>query len=146
MSDIVVTVPLTFTLREFPGLRGLDTWCAEGDAAGEEESGVLWCFTTGGSRPKITPGERVYIVCEDRLRGYAPLVKLRYRHGRVDLMRAGGAVAVTIPQKIVGFRGWRSRWWPYSEELPFPDWRTAARRNTPRKVSAADGLRQERLF
>lgn len=146
MSDVVVTVPLNFTLPEFPGLRGLDTWCAEGDAAGEEESGLLWRFTTGGSRPEIEPGERVYIVCEDRLRGYAPLVGLDYNHGRVHLIRAGGAVAVSIEEGIVGFRGWRYRWWDYSQEVPFPGWRTTSRRNMPRKMKAADGLRQETMF
>jgi hypothetical protein len=36
-----------------------------------------------------------------------------------------GAVAVTIPERIHGFRGYRQRWWPREAEQPFPDWRTA---------------------
>ena len=140
MSDVVVTVPINFQIPEAPDLRGLDAWRAEGDAAGEEESGVLWCFTTGGAMPIIQPGERVHVVCEDRLRGYAPLVDLRYRCGRVDLMRRGGAIAITIPEKIVGFRGWRYRWWDRSKEVPFPDWMTADRRHQqgPRKRKHGD--------
>lgn len=136
MPDIVVTVPLNFSLPAFPNLRGLDTWCEEGDAAGEPESGKPWVFTTGGSCPSIEPGERVYVVCEDRLRGYAPLVWMEYRKGVVALVRKGGAVAVTIPSKIVGFRGWRERWWSYSEEVPFPNWRTVDRRHSPPVRSA----------
>lgn len=133
MSDVVVTVPINVTIPEEPGLRGLDAWCAEGDAAGEQASGFLWRFTTSGGLPNITPGERVYIVCEDRLRGYAPLVKLRC-DGGVHLIRGGGAVAVTIPGKLVGFRGWRYRWWDRSMEEPFPEWRTRDRRNKQRSL------------
>ena len=128
MSDVVVTVPITFTHPAGPGLRGLDAWCAEGDAAGEEETGDEWAFSTGGSRPDIRPGERVYIVCEDRLRGFAPLVRLEVDTWRVHFIRCGGAVAVTIPDKIVGFQGWRYRWWDRSIEIPFPNWRTCDRR------------------
>lgn len=40
------------------------------------------------------------------------------------LVRRAGAVAVTIPEPITGFRGWRYRWWPREAEVPFPDWRT----------------------
>lgn len=114
--DIVVTVPMTF---------GLDTWIAEGDAAGDEWTGELWGFTVAGGRPGVKPGERVYIVCEKRLRGYAPLVELVQLGPRYwELGRGGGAVAVTIPEPIVGFRGWRYRWWEYETEMPFPEWRT----------------------
>ena len=145
MADIVVTVPINFRLPEFPGLRGLDAWCAEGDAAGEEDSGELWCFATGGSRPDIVPGERVYILCEDRIRGYAPLVRLGYNNGEIRLIRGGGAVAVTIPQLIPGFQGWRRRWWERTEEVPFLDWKTRDRRYKPR-ARAVEAARQGRLF
>ena len=37
----------------------------------------------------------------------------------------GGAVAVTIPERVTGFRGWRRRWWERDAEVPFPGWRTA---------------------
>jgi len=116
MSDVVVTVPRTF---------GLANWIAEGDAAilNPEWSGTLWRFSTWGPRPDIIPGERVYVVYNNRLRGYAPLVWLDWRGGRGgDFIRGGGAVAVTIDEPIRGFRGWRYRWWEQEMERPFPDW------------------------
>lgn len=134
MTDIVVTVPINFRIPEEPALRGLDAWCAEGDAAGEPESGTLWRFTTSGGRPDIVCGERVYIVCEDRIRGYAPLHRMIYDGGTVHLIRAGEAVAVTITEKVTGFRGWRYRWWSRSAEVLFPDWRTADRRNRQKSL------------
>jgi len=114
--DVVVTVPLSF---------GLDSWITEGDAAGDPDSGQLWAFSVGGSRPDLVPGDRVYVVCSGRLRGYAPLVRLDWdiRRRRGELIRGGGAVAVTVDFRIPGFRGWRYRWWPRDQERPFPDWR-----------------------
>tara|TARA_Y100000310_G_C20236853_1_gene602774 strand:- start:259 stop:612 length:354 start_codon:yes stop_codon:yes gene_type:complete len=116
MSDVVVTVPKRFGLAE---------WIAEGDAAGEPWSGEMWDFYIGGARPSIQPGERVYVVYNGALRGYAPLIRLDwygYRAG--SLIRGGGAVAVTVGQYIRGFRGWRYRWWNRASERPFPDWQT----------------------
>lgn len=115
--DIVVTVPMSF---------GLDHWIGEGDAAGESWSGEYWEFGIGGSKPDIQPGERVYVVYNRKLRGYAPLVSLEWsaRERRGYLVRAGGAVAVTIAEPIIGFRGWRRRWWDTALEVPFPDWKT----------------------
>ena len=126
--DIVVTVPKNFTHQCAPGKRGLAAWIAEGDAAGDEWTEKTWNFTTWGTKPNIELGERVYIVCENRLRGYAPLVDMYFEpardsRGYIDLVRAGGAVAVTIDEKIVGFRGWRKRWWDRVDEAPFPDWK-----------------------
>lgn len=108
MSDVVVTCPKWFWWD----------WIAEGDAAGEPWTGEEWAFHLGGRPPKITAGERVYIVCRDLLRGYAPLVRLKIDHdgGGYSLIRRGGAVAVTIPQAIGGFRGFRYRWWDYAIE------------------------------
>lgn len=124
MTDVVVTVPKSFTHPCAPGKRGLQAWVAEGDAAGEPWSGTYWGFTIGGPVPKdITPGDRVYIVCEDRLRGYAPLVEMRRDDGRVTFVRGGDAVAVTLLGSITGFRGWRYRWWEREDEIPFPEWR-----------------------
>ena len=120
MSDVVVTVPRSF---------GLQPWIAEGDAAGEPWSGECWAYYLNAV-PNILPGERVYVVCEERLRGYAPLVQVKLRsmglarRAACALIRAGDAVAVTIPEKIIGFRGFRYRWWERSIEVPFPDWRT----------------------
>lgn len=111
--DVVVTVPKSF---------GLDTWIAEGDAAGEPWSGQEWHFYLGGAVPNIQPGERVYVVYNGKLRGYAPLVRVERNGWRLALVRHGGAVAVTIPEYIKGFRGWRKRWWDRSIETPFPNW------------------------
>lgn len=116
MSDVVVTVPMSF---------GLDNWIAEGDAAGDKWSGQLWDFGVAGGRPDITIGERVYIVYNKKLRGYAPLVELQEAGWNYwYLVRGGDAVAVTIPEPIIGFRGWRRRWWKRDIEVPFQEWRT----------------------
>lgn len=123
MSDVVVTVPLSF---------GLATWIDEGDAAGELWSGEEWDFYLYGNRPAIKPGERVYVVYNGAVRGYAPLLRVdtpadsyfvrRRGAAAFSLVRGGGAVAVTIPEYVQGFRGWRYRWWDRSIEVPFPDW------------------------
>lgn len=124
--DVVVTVPKTFTHPCAPGLRGLAAWIAEGDAAGDPWSGVDWEFTVGGFKPVCEPGDRVYVVCEDALRGYAPLIRLEQEGDfRWLLVRGGDARAVTLREPIKGFRGWRRRWWNREVELPFPDWKTA---------------------
>jgi len=115
MSDVVVTVPKWF---------GLDNWIEEGDAAGEPWSGELWDFTTAGASPRIGRGDRVYVVFNGKLRGYAPLVRLDVNGRRLAFIRGGGAVAVTVPFPITGFRGWRYRWWDRAEERPFPEWKT----------------------
>src|SRR3990167_4285309 len=101
MSDVVVTVP-----------KGLwENWIYEGDAVGDSPTGEEWGFHTSGGRPKIEIGERVYIVAHNRLRGYAPLTRLVVEARQVVFCRMAGAVAVTIAPIIVGFRGWRYRWW-----------------------------------
>jgi hypothetical protein len=117
MSDVVVTVPKSF---------GLKNWIDEGDPAGEPWSGQYWAFYLP-SIPKIEPGERVYIVYDGMLRGYSPLIQLKrkrlQRRAACALIRGGDAVAVTIPEKIMGFRGFRYRWWRIETEKPFPDWK-----------------------
>ena len=115
MSDVVVTLPLSF---------GIERWIEEGDPAGEPYSGRLWDFSVGGGEPKVSAGERVYVVYGFRLIGYAPLVALEREDGCWLLTRGGGAVAVTLSERIVGFRGWRYRWWDRALEMPCPDWRT----------------------
>lgn len=123
MSDLVVTLPLSF---RYGGKKGLAAWIAEGDAAGDPTTGEEYCFSVGGARPNISVGDRVYIVHARRLRGYAPLVELaRAGPHYWNLWRAGGAVAVTVPEEIPGFRGWRYRWWDRAIEVPFPDWKSA---------------------
>lgn len=112
--DIIVTIPKKM---------GLDTWIAEGDPAGTPWSGEEWHYYLGGYPPSIEPGERVYCVYNGVLRGYAPLVRIdRFEGLHYGLVRHGGAVAVSIPGYIRGFRGFRYRWWPYALEQPFPDW------------------------
>lgn len=112
MPDVVVTVPKSF---------GLERWAGEGDPPGSEWSGDLYGFSVAGS-PKIEPGERVYVVCEGRLRGYAPLLYAVREASRTRLVRGGGAVAVTIDREISGFRGFRYAWWGRGEERPFEGW------------------------
>ena len=112
--DIIVTVP-----RDF----GLGTWIDEGQLPGEEWNKKEYHFYLYGTPPQIGPGERVYILFNGAIRGYAPLVRIdRFSNGRYGLVRYGGAVAVTTPEYIRGFRGFRYRWWPISAERPFPDW------------------------
>jgi hypothetical protein len=112
MADLVVTVPKSF---------GLDTWIDEGDPAGSEWSGQVWDFylPPGTPWPPINPGDRVYVVYNNKLRGYAPLVRVAYERGSYSLIRHGGAVAVTIDEPIRGFRGWIERWWPREIEKDF---------------------------
>ena len=117
MPDVVVTVPRSF---------GLDTWIAEGDAAGEPWSGQEWHFYLGGPVPDMQPGDRVYVVYNNAIRGYAPLVRIERSYGGYALVRHGDAAAVTIPEAVRGFRGFRYRWWDRSAEIPFPDWQDAA--------------------
>ena len=124
MTDVVVTVPMD----------RWDEWITEGDLPGDAWSGMESHFNLAGPRPFVQPGERIYIVSRGKLRGYAPLVRID--QGRIwgpgahdpigfALVRHGGAVAVTIPEAIRGFRGWRYRFWDYADERPFPNWRNA---------------------
>jgi hypothetical protein len=115
MSDVVVTVPKSIWLD----------WLDEGDLVGEPVTGEQWGFYVAGARPLVGVGERVYIVAHGRLRGYAPLTRLQKTQFGWAFVREGGAVAITIPEPIVGFRSWKDRWWDRSAEVPFPDWRTA---------------------
>lgn len=129
MPDIVVTVPKDFS---FQGIKGLAGWIAEGDAAGNPWSGTHWRFTTFGMDPDCYRGDRVYVVCQGKLRGYSPLLLKRFDRtqrlpngaytGWVNLIRGGDAVAVTIGEPVPGFRGWRYRWWEREQEVPFDDW------------------------
>ena len=122
MADVVVTVPKNF---EYGGLKGIAAWVSEGDAAGEPWSGEEWHFYLGGPRPRIEPGDRVYVVYNGKLRGYAPLIRLEnYHGGGYALVRHGNAVAVTVAEPITGFRGFRYRWWQREDEKPCPDWQT----------------------
>jgi hypothetical protein len=118
--DLVGTVPKTFW----------EEWLAEGNCAGEQERTDLeyaW-FTKSKVSLKILPGDRLYIVCNGKLRGWAPVIRLLSdlddrERPYFAICRSGGAVACTIPQAIPGFRGLRKRWWEHDQEIPFPDWK-----------------------
>lgn len=115
MGDIVVTVPK----------RLWEEWIAEGDLPGDVWSGDVFYSFYVSQRPAMQPGDLVYIVAHGKLRGYAPLVRIDRTYGyRYALIRHGGAVAVTIPESIPGFRGFRYRWWNRSDEIAFDDWKT----------------------
>ena len=124
MTDVILTLPLSF---KHMGKRGLEGWIDEGDPAGSEWTGNYWDFTTGGRKPKIKPGERVYICHAGKLIGYAPLVELVADEKNkgfyyLNFIRGGDAVAVTIGEEVKGFRGWRYRWWDYEDEIAYPNW------------------------
>lgn len=126
-NDVVVTVPKGFW-RD---------WIAEGDLPGEPWRGDYWAgqelvwvehlAAVGDEREWriCAPDQRCYIVAHGLLRGYAPLCAVEVDPaGRLKaLIRRGGAVAVTIPEPIQGFRGWRYRWWDRAAERPFPNWK-----------------------
>ncbi len=111
MADLVVTVPK----------ERWDRWLAEGDLPGEPWTGREHRFWIGWRKPgPWRAGDRVYVVARGRVRGYAPLVRVEREPVRgYGLVRGGGAVAVTIPQEVRGFRGVRARWWNRSEEIPW---------------------------
>jgi len=108
--DLVVTVPKWFWPE----------WLDEGDCVGEPVTGEEWGFYLGTKLAPILPGERLYIVAWGRLRGYAPVTRVQPG----CICRQGGAVAITIPETIPGFRGWRKPWWDRASEVPFPNWKT----------------------
>lgn len=118
MPDVVVVVP-----------KGLwASWIEEGDLPGQVWSHMENHFwIPRRAMPLISPGERVYVVAHGRLRGYAPLVTIetrcRMRPERACLLRRGRAEAVTIPEPVRGFQGWRYRWWLRENEQPFTEWR-----------------------
>jgi hypothetical protein len=110
MVDLVGTCPKDFWHE----------WIAEGDAAGEPETGEEWGWFTNHARIRlIKPGDRFYVVAHGKLRGCAPVVRVE----RGCIVRKGGAVACTITEPIPGFRGLVVRSWPRAIERPFPDWK-----------------------
>ena len=114
MADLVGTCPKGFW----------EEWIAEGDAAGDPETGQFYEWHTRSPMAARTgPLYRFYIVAHGKLRGYAPVVRVHGSHGAWCIYRAAGAVACTIDEPIPGFRGLRERWWPHAAEKPFPDWR-----------------------
>ncbi len=100
-------------------------WIAEGDAAGDPETGEEWGWSTRFHMAGlIKPGERFYIVAHGLLRGWAPVTRVRRTAtNNYCICREGGAVACTIEQPIRSFRGLRARWWEREAERPFPNWK-----------------------
>jgi len=41
-----------------------------------QRPGAEWGFFMGGAKPPIGPGDRLYIVAHNRLRGFAPVTRL----------------------------------------------------------------------
>ena len=112
MVDLVGTCPQGFW----------EEWIAEGDAAGDPETGIEWgWYTRHPFKWKTKPGDRFYIVARGLLRGYSIVTDVR--DGAI--IRKGGAVACTVDEHIPGFQGLRFRWWDRSDEQPFPNWKTA---------------------
>lgn len=119
MADLVGTCPKDFWLE----------WIAEGDAAGDPETGEEWgWYTQDAKAARMQPGDRFYVVAHGKLRGYAPVVRVvdnRFKGGGCIICRRGNAVACTIAQPIPGFRGLRVRWWNRADEVPFENWKAA---------------------
>ena len=115
MSDLVGTCPKDFW-RE---------WIAEGDAAGEPETGTEWgWWTRHPCAQLIKPGDRFYVVAWGRLRGYAIVTRVvEEAPGQYVICRKGNAVACTIDWEIKGFRGLQKRWWDRAIEKDFPNWK-----------------------
>ena len=113
--DLVGTCPKDFW----------EEWIAEGDAAGTAGTGEEWgWYTWDRKAPSALPGDRFYVVAHGKLRGWAPVTRVQNNgNGAFVICRRGGAVACTVPFAIPGFRGLRKRWWDWTIEAPFVDWR-----------------------
>lgn len=135
MADVVVTCPMRLW-RE---------WLDEGDLPGSAPSGLESHFMLARPVPRLDPGSRVYVVAHGAIRGYAPLVRTEARcvlaPYRACLVRAGQAVAVTVPGlEVVGFRGYRYRWWERETEVPFPRWKEPTARVRPADIAIQSPL------
>ena len=117
--DLVGTCPKNFW----------EEWIVEGDCAGTDETGEEYAWWTRSKAVlKLQTGDRLYVVANGKLRGYAPVVRVIQREdseGKIyfGVCRKGGAVAVTIPETIPGFRGLRKRLWERDQEITFMYWR-----------------------
>ena len=116
MSDLVGTCPMWFW----------EEWLAEGDCAGESNTGREYEWQTKHSLiNQIEPEDRFYVVAHGKLRGYAIVTCVGVSFNDPDydaITREGGAIACTINEAIKGFRGLRKVWWGRSQEHLFSDW------------------------
>lgn len=133
MADVVVCVPRA---------RWRD-WLGEGSLPGQSAAVQRFGFyVKTDERPPVEPGDRVYVISWDRLRGYAPLVSCDVAAEGWTLIRAGNAVACTLPEETKSFPGWRVRWWEHAAEVPFPDWQTANVADDQRPKAPANARRK----
>jgi hypothetical protein len=89
------------------------------------------------------PDQRCYVVAHGRLRGYAPLYAIETNGTGRELrafIRRAGAVAITVPESIRGFRGWKYRWWDRAAEVAFPDWKTEGVTGQPKRSANLVGF------
>ncbi len=112
MADVVVCVPRA-KWRD---------WIGEGVLAGQSSTQRFGFYVRSAERPPIEPGDRVYVIAWDRLRGYAPLVELKEEPDGYTFVRTGNAVSCTLPAEVKGFPGWKLRWWQLADEQPFAGW------------------------
>lgn len=102
-----------------------EEWLAEGDAAGEPRTGQRYEWhTRSRTALQARPGDRMYIVAHGKLRGWAPIEHVQNFGDSFCIIRAGDAVACTLPDPVPGFRGLRVRWWVRHDERPFLEWKT----------------------
>lgn len=117
MADLVGTCPKDFW----------EEWIAEGDAAGEPESGQEWgWYSHHRLIYECKVGDRFYVVAHRRLRGYSIVTGFGIGElggWRSCIIRKGNAVACTLDKRIQGFRGLRRVWWKREDEKRFPEWR-----------------------
>ena len=121
MVDLVGTCPM----NEW------DEWLSEGDCADDlpDHQEYGW-YTAHHLVGKIHAGDRFYVVAHGKLRGWAPVTRVKAERNGISarwsgvILREGGAVACTLLAPVPGFRGLRERWWDRNDEIPFPDWRT----------------------
>lgn len=125
MADLVVCVP-----RQ----RWRD-WLREGSLPGDQSTDRFGFYVKTDERPPVEPGDRIYVIAWDRLRGYAPLLELQEAREGFTLIRAGNAVACTLPSPTKSFPGWKLRWWQCGDEVPFADWQTAGVDDAPKPTA-----------
>lgn len=103
-------------------------WLEEGGTPEAPDPSTVYGFGVPSAPKLLRAGDRLYIACAGRIRGYAPVLWIQSRidSRAVDLIRDGkSAVAVTIAERVPPFRGFRYRWWTRDQERPFPEWRQA---------------------
>ena len=124
LEDLVATLPKSFGLKE---------WIEEGDPAGEPHTdppNVSYFWKVPSLPRRSGPGARLYVVYDGTLIGYSIISHIIQTPQGVFVVRPGGVrardEAVTIPDRIPGFQGYRYRWWPRDKERPFPEWKDLA--------------------